>query len=210
MCERCVKSVLTFGGRFTKLELLTSAPILGVNTMNTHRAAYKAGFRRNSGTSMAELPVVLWILFVGLLFPLLIYSSIGYRGSILYFAADSASKKAAKSATYTDASTRAGAVLSTILGPFSGIAVSAPPTISVMAKPIAGGAPTIYPGKVAAGAIDTTKYLYFVMSKVDADLSPLVQFGGGWMGMNIPGLTGPFHLTINTQAYAENPTGLSQ
>jgi hypothetical protein len=178
--------------------------------MNTDKAASRAGYRRNTGTSMAELPVILFILFVGLLFPLVIYSSIGYRGSILYFAADSAAKKAAKSATYTDASTRAGAVLSTCLGPFNGIAVTAPPAISVMAKPIAGGAPTIYTSKLASGSIDTTKNLYFIMSKVDADLSPLVQFGGGWMGMNIPGLTGPFHLTINTQAYSENPTGLSQ
>jgi hypothetical protein len=169
----------------------------------------RARRRRHSGTTMAELPVVLWVLFVFLLFPLLIFASIGYRASILFFSADSASKKAAKSPTYTDATTRAAAVLTVSLAPFTGIAASAP-VISVMVKPIAGGAPTIYTTKLAPGSIDTSKNLYFVMSKVDADLAPLVQFSGGWMGMNIPGLTGPFHLTVNTQAYAENPSGLSQ
>jgi hypothetical protein len=177
--------------------------------MNTAHAGLMARRRRPKGTAVTELPVVLWILFVFLLFPLLIFASIGYRGSILYFAADSAVKKAAKSPTFTDANTRDAAVLSTTLGPFSGIAAGAP-VLSVMVKPIAGGNPTIYPGKLAPGSVDTSKNLYFVMSKVDADLSPLVQFNGSWMGMSIPGLTGPFHLTINTQSYAENPSGLSQ
>jgi hypothetical protein len=177
--------------------------------MHKHNPPRRAYSRSQSGTLMAELPLVLWILFVGLLFPLLIYSSIGYRGSILYFAADSASKRAAKAPTYTDATSDASTTLSTTLASFTGITTSTP-TISVMAQPIAGGAPTIYPGKLPVGTVNTSQYIYFVMSHVDADLSPLVQFNGGWMGMNIPGLTGPFHLTFNTQAYAENPTGLSQ
>jgi hypothetical protein len=103
-----------------------------------------------------------------------------------------------------------GTVLAELpLTPFSGIA-AAPPAISILVKPIAGGAPTIYTSKLSPAAIDTSKYLYFVLTQTDADLSPLVQFNGGWMGMSIPGLTGPFHLTINSQCYAENPTGLSQ
>jgi hypothetical protein len=177
--------------------------------MNTNHAGPKAAKRRSCGTAMAELPVVIWILFVFLLCPLLILSSIGYRGSILYFAADSATKKAAKSPTFSDANIRDAAVLTTTLGPFTGIAAGAP-LLSIMVKPIAGGTPTIYTSKLAPGSVDTSKNLYFVMSTVNADLAPLVQFSGGWMGMSIPGLTGPFHLTINTQSYAENPSGLSQ
>ncbi|MBS1998127.1 MAG: hypothetical protein JSS86_17510, partial [Cyanobacteria bacterium SZAS LIN-2] len=60
---------------------------------------------------MAELPMVLLILFVFLLVPLLIFVSLGYRSSILYFAADAANKKAAKAPTYTDATTRAASAL---------------------------------------------------------------------------------------------------
>jgi hypothetical protein len=177
--------------------------------MNTAYAGSSARRRRPSGTALAELPLVLWILFVFLLFPLLILASLGYRSCVLYFACDSAVKKAAKSATFTDATTRDAAVLTTTLGPFTGITAAAP-VMSIMVKPIAGGAPTIYTAKLAPGSVDTSKSLYFVMSKVEADLSPLVQFSGGWMGMSIPGLTGSFHLTVNTQSYAENPSGLSQ
>jgi hypothetical protein len=139
----------------------------------------------------------------------MILASIGYRGSILYFAASSATNKAGKAATFTDAGTRANSVLTANLAPFSGIA-AAPPVISILVKPIAGGAPTIYTSKLAPTNIDTSKYLYFVMTQTNANLSPLVQFNGGWMGMSIPGLTGPFPLTINSQCYAENPSGLSQ
>ena len=165
--------------------------------------------RRCAGSAMAEMPFVIWILLVGLLFPLMIFGSLGYRASILYFAGDSAVRRAAKAPTFTDATTRAASVLTTNLTPFTGIAASTP-KLSVLVKPIGGGSPTIYTSKLAPGSVDTSKNLYFVISTVDADLAPLVQFNGSWMGMSIPGLTGPFHLTFNQESYAENPSGLSQ
>ncbi|MBU6454577.1 MAG: hypothetical protein KGS72_22600 [Cyanobacteria bacterium REEB67] len=165
--------------------------------------------RTRKGSAMAEMPFVIWTLLVGLLFPLMIFASIGYRGSILYFAGDSAVRKAAKAPTFTDATTRAASALTTNLTPFTGIAASTP-VLSVLVKPIAGGSPTIYTSKLAPGSVDTSKNIYFVISKVEADLAPLVQFNGSWMGMSIPGLTGPFHLTLNQESYAENPSGLTQ
>ena len=213
-CERCVKLVLTFDAPLIKLKKLTSAPILeafmqSLLNRQFRRPARQRSNRSGAGSAMAELPFILFILFIGLLAPLMILASIGYRGSILYFAADSAVRKAAKAPTFTDANSRAAAVLTTNLGPFSGISVSAP-TLSILVKPIAGGTPTVYTSKLAAGSVDSSKSLYFVMQKVDADLSPLVAFNGGWMGLSIPGLTQPFHLTFNQESYAENPTGLTQ
>ncbi|MBS1993296.1 MAG: hypothetical protein JSS83_22425 [Cyanobacteria bacterium SZAS LIN-3] len=158
---------------------------------------------------MAELPMVLLILFVFLLVPLLIFVSLGYRSSILYFAADAANKKAAKAPTYTDATTRAASALTTNLTSFTGIS-AATPVISVLEKPLSGGAPVIYTSKLAPGSVDTSKNIYFIMSRVEADLSPLVQYNGGLFGMSVPGLTGPYHLTINTESYSENPSGLTE
>jgi len=165
--------------------------------------------RSANGTAMAELPLVIWIIFIGFLFPLLIIASIGYRGTLLYLAADTCTRKAAKSPSYSTAVANSSYVLNTYLAPFSGITPSAP-AVSVLVQPLAGGAMTVYPGKLAPNTVDTSKNLYFVATKVDANLSPLIQFSGDWMGLVIPGLTGPYHLTINTQCYAENPTGLSQ
>jgi|GEM_PF-517880 len=165
--------------------------------------------RRSAGTALAELPVVLLLLFVFLLLPLLIFVSLGYRGSFLYFAADAANKRAAKAPTYTEATIRAASALTTNLNGFTGISTTSP-VIAVLEKPLSGGAPVIHTSKLAPGSVDTSKNIYFVMSRVEADLAPLVQFNGGFMGMNIPGLTGPFHLSVNTESYAENPSGLTE
>jgi hypothetical protein len=163
---------------------------------------------RRRGYSVVELPMAMWILFIGLLFPLVILASMGYRTSILYFAADSAARKAAKAPTYTDAVSRVSTALTTNLATFTGIS-AASPTISVLSKPITGGASKITKGKLAPGSVDTSKNLYFVITTVDADLDPLVKFNSLWMGNSIPGLTGPFHLQLSLESYCENPNGLT-
>ena len=182
---------------------------IGSRNMNSYNAGLQARRRSQSGTMLAELPFVLWMLFVFLLFPLLIVASIGYRGSVLYYAASQATNKAGKASTYTNAGSKAASVLTADLAPFTGISAS-PPVVSIVVKPLAGGSPTIYTAPLAAGTVNTSTYLYFIKTQTDADLSPLVQFNGSWMGMPIPGLTGPYHLTFNMESYAENPSGLTQ
>ena len=170
------------------------------------KAAGKAGKR---GYSMAELPAALFLLFIGLMFPLLIMASLGYRASILYFACDASARKAAKSPTYTDGVTNADTTLKTSLKDFSGITTVAP-VCTILVKPLTGGKATESKTKLAAGSIDTSKNLYFVRTYVDADLDALVHFDPTWMKMNIPGLTGPYHLQLNIESYSENPNGLSE
>lgn len=178
-----------------------------VHSNTIHRkAARKAGRR---GYSMAELPAALFLLFIGLMFPLMIMASLGYRASILYFACDASARKAAKSPTYTDGVTNADTTLKSSLKDFSGITTVAP-VCTILVKPLTGGKATEFKTKLAAGSIDTSKNLYFVRTYVDADLDPLVHFDPTWMKMNVPGLTGPYHLQLNIESYSENPNGLSE
>lgn len=176
--------------------------------MRTTQAGNPRYKRNYKGYSMAEMPAALWLLFVGFLIPLVVFVSLGYRATILYFASDSAARKAAKAPTYTDASSRVTTALSTNLANFAGISAAAP-SISVLAKPLSGGAPVVTKGKLSAGSVDTSKNLYFVITTVDADLDPLVAVKPTWMSLSVPGLTGPYHLQLNLESYSENPNGLT-
>ncbi len=176
--------------------------------MRTTQAGSPRFKRTSKGYAMAEMPAAMWLLFVGFLIPLVIFVSLGYRATILYFASDSAARKAAKAPTFTDANTRVSSALTTNLANFTGISAAAP-SLSVLAKPLSGGAPVITKGKLSAGSVDTSKNLYFVITTVDADLDPLVAVKPTWMSLSVPGLTGPYHLQLSLESYSENPNGLT-
>lgn len=158
---------------------------------------------------MAELPAALWFILIAMLFPLLIMTSMGYRASILYFAGDSACKKASKAPSFTEAGLRADTALKANLASFSGLSGVAP-KLFIIVKPLSGGSATKFAGKLAEGTVDTSKNIYFIMMQVDGDIDPLVRFDKLWMGMAIPGLTQPYSLRINHESYVENPNGLTE
>ncbi len=204
MREVGVNCRLTFIGALANVESVH----VERNMASAKQAYYRQRSRKN-GYSIAELPVALWVIFIMFLFPLAIMASLGYRAVILYYGVNSATQKAAKSPSFTDAQTNAAAVLTACTKDFPNIKASAP-VESIQIKPLSGAAPTFSATKLAAGSVDTSKNIYFVVTQVDADLDPLVQFNGGWMGLNIPGLTGPYHLQYRMEAYCENPNGLTK
>jgi hypothetical protein len=169
----------------------------------------RTSYRSRSAYSMAELPVALWFILIGMLFPLLIMTSMGYRASILYFAGDSACKKAAKAPSFTEAGVRANAALKANLASFSGLS-KVTPTLFIIVKPLSGGSAAKFSGKLAEGTVDTSKNIYFLLMQVDADIDPIVRFDKQWMGMAIPGLTDSYSLRINHESYVENPNGLTE
>jgi len=161
------------------------------------------------GSSIAEMPVVLWAIFIGLLFPLAIMASMGYRASIVYFATDAACRKASKAPSFTEAQTRAATTMTTDLASFSGIS-NVVPALSIKVKALSSGSYTTSTTVLPPGSVNTSQNIYFVILGVDADIDPLVHFAGGFMGLNIPGLTGPHTLHFTSQAYVENPNGLTE
>lgn len=161
------------------------------------------------GSSIAEMPVVLWAIFIALLFPLAILTSMGYRASIVYFATDAACRKASKAPSFTEAQTRAATTMTADLAAFPGIS-NVVPSLSIKIKSLTSGSYTTSTTVLPAGSVNTSANIYFVILGVDADIDPLVHFAGGFMGLNVPGLTGPYTLHFASQAYVENPNGLTE
>ncbi|CAN5213425.1 hypothetical protein BH11CYA1_BH11CYA1_35680 [soil metagenome] len=161
------------------------------------------------GSSIAEMPVALWAIFIGLLFPLAILTSMGYRASIVYFATDAACRKASKAPSFTEAQTRATTTLTTDLASFSGIS-NVVPTLTIKIKSLGSTTESTSTTVLPPGSVNTSQNIYFVILGVDADIDPIVHFNNGFMGMSVPGLTGPYTLHMAAQAYVENPNGLTE
>lgn len=164
--------------------------------------------RKRRGYALIEMPVALWLLFIALFFPLAIIASLGYRATLCSYGVEQACRKAAKAPTFTDAQTRGTKALNDFVAGFSGISIAAN-TVGILQKPLGGGAPKYFSAKLAPGSVDTSKDIFFLVLDVDTDLDPLVRFGS-WMGMSVPGLTGPYRIRVRQQAYVENPTGLTE
>ena len=163
--------------------------------------------KRNSfGNTIAELPAVMFLLFIGLAIPMMCYASSLYRTVFFYFAVRDACNRAAKASTFTLAQTTASTIFASDV--LAWHHVSGTQSIKIMIKPIPSGAPTFSSTALAPGTVNTNSNMYFIRETAAGSISPL--FGPGqWLGLNIPGFTGPMPLNIIVDAYVENPNGLT-
>lgn len=157
---------------------------------------------------MAEMPAGMILLFIGLGIPLIIMASVAYRAVLLHFGTRDCAIKGARQNTFTKAQTTATTTFSRDINAFTGI--SGTENLVVVVKPLAGGPSTAQAGPLPANSVDKSKFLYFLRATATGQVEPLTWCKNGWMGMNVPGLTGPFPLTITSEAYVENPDGLTQ
>lgn len=165
---------------------------------------------RNKGSrgySLAELPAGMLFLFVGIAIPLLILCSITYRASLLYFACRDSCIRAAKAPTWTEAVSRAATSFNRNVSAFTEI--SGTHQIRIVIKPVNGTSPSLVTGPISQASLNKTDNLYFIRETVTGTVSPLIAMGG-YFGMNIPGLTAPFSLTVKADALVENPDGLTE
>jgi hypothetical protein len=162
--------------------------------------------KRSNGSVIADTPGTIWALFIALVFPAMCYASLFYRATFVYFATRDASYYAAKSSTFTNAITNASTKFTTDMSAFNG--VSGTYVLYIVAQPIAGGSPTFYTSPLGVGGLDTQNNVYFLKVVTSSTIQPLFSMGPSWLGMTIPGLTGPYQLTVVSQCYSENPTGL--
>ncbi len=131
-----------------------------------------------------------------------------YRALLLHNATRDCCNQACKAANYTTAQTVASAQFNKDISPFSGI--SGTEQLVILIKPLAGGTATISTTKLSPNSVNPSSYVYFYKSIVTGQIAPLTWFTSGWMGLNIPGLTGPYSITITSESYVENPNGLTQ
>jgi hypothetical protein len=170
---------------------------------------------RKKGSILAEFPAAMYVIFFGMLLPLIGLTVIGYRVACVYFAVRDSCYKAAKSGTFgsllipNSAVYNANAAWTTDTAAWSGIATNSTETIYIVTHPINGSAETVQAVKLAAPP-NTTLNMYFIRLTASAQIQPFF-YSSSWMGLGaVPGLNAPFPLTITYQYYAENPTGLTQ
>jgi hypothetical protein len=167
--------------------------------------------KRRKGSLLAEMPATMYLIFFGLLLPLIGIATIGYRISLAYFAVRDSCYKAAKSSTFSTAPSaatlNAAAAWTTDTAAWHGI--SGTETIFIVAQPIAGGTESVFSSKLTT-APNTTTNMYFIRLIANCQIQPFFPTPKGWMGLAVPGLTTAYPLTMKYQYFVENTAGLTQ
>lgn len=184
--------------------------------MNTHPYSQKKPLpriRKQSGSSLLELPLMLWVMF-GLLFvPMLSLASITLRGAILDSVVRDAAHVASKSRTYGTntaegvcAKEAAETEVGQRLAPFLGIAASSVDT-TILTTDIASG--NVFRSNTALVNVDSSRNIYQIETSVRGTVQPVL---GGNLAIfgNIPGFTTPLLVTHTAREMFENPQGLTR
>lgn len=163
----------------------------------------------------AELPIVLWLLFCGLMIPLVIMVSFSIRYSFLVAASRDAAFAASRCRTFaTDvSSTKQSAihtsktVAETVAQQFNEISLTSVNTNIIITK-LADGTVSKQSSALAQPA-DTSAYAYQIEVVVNGQAQPILKLEDARL-QNIPGLTAPIKVSVCSKDFFENPQGLNQ
>lgn len=170
--------------------------------------------RKQTGSFVAELPAVLWLLFVLVTFPLVDLATVSMRYTFMLTTSRDAVSAASRAKTFhedasaTDLSARNAAreIATATAASFNGISISNVHT-RIIATNLATNAIEYHDTPLTEPA-DSTNYLYAFETTVTGQLMPLIimstPFG------DIPGLTAPMNISISSQKLCENTQGLNQ
>lgn len=171
--------------------------------------------RPGVGTTMAEMPLALWIIIVGICFPILMLAIMTIRYGFFWNACRQAAQQAAKCPTFQNDSSQgksavnmADSVASMAASSFNGISIVNPVHVYIVQTDVSAGTSSTNPDRqMLPAAADTDKNIYEIQVSLDGLVAPIVPvnaFG------SIPGLTSPFPVTVKAQYSCEVPQGLNQ
>jgi hypothetical protein len=176
--------------------------------------------RRRCGTTIAELPLGLWIVFIGIGFPLFILATLTVRFALFWEAAREAAQAACQAQTFYNnppfpatalsAVNAANIAANNVLTTFPGSTLTQPAQVWIVITPISNrGAltPTMYGPNMALSSVNTDLNLYQVRVVLTGKVAPLLTLPIPYFG-NIPGLTQAFPTTVAEERVFENPDGL--
>jgi hypothetical protein len=165
--------------------------------------------RRKNGSVIAEFPATLYLIFVGLLVPMMGLGMIGYRISMIYFAVRDACYQAAKSPTFSLAQTNAATAWTKDKAAWTGIDPTSTEIIYIITQPLPTGTEKKTASKLPVSPPpDPAANAYFIRLIAQTSVEPF--FYGKWEGLKVPGLTAPVPLQMTYQCYVENTAGLTQ
>ncbi len=173
------------------------------------------GKRRCRGSSIVELPVALWVLFVLFTVPFIDLATVLIRYTFMVSASRDAAHAAGKAKSYlsnltaTDlsAANLADSAARTTAAAFSEITVTNV-TTRILSTDLTTQAVTSRTTPLPAPA-DTSLALYEYETTVSGQVNPLITFNAGPFP-GIPGLSSPVSVSVTSREFVENPQGLNQ
>lgn len=175
----------------------------------------KMSKRNRKGTTLLELPIAIWLIFVMLLMPMLSMATMGLRYAILNVVVANAAQAAARAKTFEAVSSDgkppatqvAPDTMAREIGKFSGMSVQSV-AVGIVQTPVNSGAPTRTTAKLAQPA-DTSRNIYQIETSVRGQIQPLFLITPALIG-NVPGVSAPLPVTFVAREMAENPQGLNK
>lgn len=172
--------------------------------MNTLR-----GNRNKRGSAIADTPITLWLLFLGLTLPLMDLASITMRYTFLLAAARDGAFAASRETSYTLADASLKASVNNTASSFTGITVNSIQT-NVVTTNVITKAVTRQATKLGSPA-NPNLNLYQIEAQVTGTIQPFINMGGlTSIVPNVPGVTAPVTTAVTCREYFENPQGLNQ
>jgi hypothetical protein len=184
--------------------------------MHEMRFELMNGSRSRSGSSMIELPFVLWTLFLGLLVPMICLATIGIRYTFFLNASRQAVHVAAQAKSFSQdfspnlsAQTLAQQTATACCKGFSGVTLNAVNT-SIVITPVQPGSPQIQQPTKLSSPADEENFLYQIQVQLIGQSDPFIPLPQGVFGFKIPGLTDPYPIQTTAKEPSENTQGLNQ
>src|SRR5579885_362951 len=177
------------------------------------------------GTSMAEMPLALWIVIMAMAFPLIVMVMLSVKFGFFWNAARDACKQAASAQTFKNAPPdgtlsamdTAESVANMAASSFSGISLVPGPDgrvaqVSIIKTDLTTQTPSVLsadqPLSGANAPPDPENFYYSIQVQLTGDIQPFIQHPGvQFGGPQVPGLTAPFRVTCSSQFPFENVQG---
>ena len=181
-------------------------------------ASFRLRGRKALASSIAELPVAIFILFLILLLPLIDLATIAFRTSFIHSACHNAVHSAARAKTFKENGDKGELsainiakrdAVATKENGLAGVDFSANDvTVFIIGNPTKVGKPPLRTDSPLT-AVSTKDYIYQVEVQVSGTVEPLVTLTPTLFG-NVPGLTVPFPVTATYRQFSEHPAGLAK
>lgn len=173
--------------------------------------------RRERGSSIAELPVAIFVLLIVLLFPLLDLGTMALRSATIFEAARNAAHHAGRAKSFLQdggdgelSATNAAVKWSTMTCQ-SSLAGTTVKRSDVQASIIGTPFDTKKTPVRSSNPLTTVEpetYLYQIEVSITGSVEPLVLLNKELLG-SIPGLTAPLKISATFREYCEHPYGLT-
>jgi competence protein ComGC len=170
--------------------------------------------KHGQGSTLAEMPMVIWLIFIFLLMPMLSLATMTLRSALLNAVVQNAGAAAAKAKTFEvgtadkpSATEISRQVMTDSIKTIAGLKLTSVQT-NIITTRLPAGTPVRQPTKLALPA-DASANVYQIETAATCQIEPLVKLSPAICG-TIPGVSAPLTVTDAARAMAENPQGLNK